>query len=63
MVKIMFGASYDRTGVIEIVEGKCEACGETTRVLSSDTSDGEYGEACICRTCIENLFIEDAIAG
>lgn len=50
---------WDRYSSTEITTNKCDACGRTTRVLSVDTSDGEYGTVHYCKPCIDKEFHSD----
>jgi len=54
-----FKAFYDRTGTIFIGEHKCHICNIKKDVLCIDSSENEYGPGCVCKDCIDNLFVEE----
>jgi hypothetical protein len=51
-----FNAAYGRVGVIWIDENTCDLCGEETRCLNIDSSEGEYGEGSVCELCTKKIF-------
>jgi len=61
-MKIIFDGGYDgcRRGVIQVKEAQCCRCGHTKMCLVSDSSEGEYAPACICKECVGILFSEEA---
>jgi len=59
MSEIKFVTECDREGTVRVVDDVCNLCGETTRVLTVDITEGELPPSRICRECIENLFIEE----
>lgn len=46
-----FQAGYGRTGEITVEIDKCCVCRADTVVICIDSSEGEYGNGCICLTC------------
>lgn len=48
--------AYGRRTEVEIVTGACEICDALTKVMTVDSSEGEYLTFVCCRPCIVNLF-------
>jgi len=54
-----YKGAYERTVLIEIEVGTCKRCGNITKVLSMDGSDGEYSVGCLCKECIDESFVKE----
>ena len=52
-----FEGAYGRLGEIWLAKKNCNVCGFEAVCLCMDSSEGEYGEGCICKNCIEEAFI------
>lgn len=51
-----FDARHGREGNIAVIEGQCDKCHTTTRVLIIDSSEGEYAPGAVCMRCIKAAF-------
>jgi len=51
-----FKANYTRIGLISVVISKCTVCEQEKKVISIDSSEGEYGAGCICKDCALKAF-------
>ena len=56
-----FDADYYRIGEVSIVEGKCVLCDKEKRCIFLDSSEGEYGGACICVDCVKREIEREII--
>lgn len=52
---------YNRAISICSEDGSCMQCGEVTKCLTFDSSDGEYTTMIFCKKCINNFF-EDHVS-
>ena len=48
--------AWNRRTSVDIGTMECEVCGQTTEVMSIDSSDGEYHSFDCCRPCMEKLW-------
>lgn len=48
--------AWNRRTSADIGIMECEVCGQTTEVMSIDSSDGEYHSFDCCRHCMEKLW-------
>ena len=53
---IEFEAGYGRTGIIEVLEIKCDAGDKKEYCLCIDSSEGEYSAGSICQRCSSIMF-------
>jgi hypothetical protein len=57
IVDFDFGESaYGRRLHSTILINVCDKCKKDKLILSSDTSDGEYGPLSLCKDCILEMF-------
>lgn len=49
-------AGYGRSKVVECEIATCDVCHSTTRVLSFDSSDYEYGSVLVCKPCFLGMI-------
>jgi hypothetical protein len=58
-------SAYGRSKELSVFQGQCDKCGNSQRIIiSTDTSDGEYGSLDICVECIKELsdqFVEEQL--
>ncbi|MBI3273867.1 MAG: hypothetical protein HYZ69_01865 [Candidatus Colwellbacteria bacterium] len=47
-----FSAQYGKTGIIGVAMGICALCRNKKRIISIDSSGGEYGAGNICKECV-----------
>lgn len=49
-------SAFSRKKTVSVFQGQCDKCGLGQQIIiSSDTSDGEYGDVCICIPCINDM--------
>ena len=54
-----FKANYDRVGVVKVIYNNCVICGIKKTSVYIDSSEGEYGGACICPECAVNICYDN----
>jgi len=47
---------YSRSAVVKMGVGECEICEQETKIMSIDTSDGEYVSFDCCKPCFDKLW-------
>lgn len=49
-------AGYGRSRYVSIGKFYCHKCGNENISLSCDSSDGEYGDVCLCIKCLKEIM-------